>query len=75
MRPSVENPAPRDQLQDLQYVSMGYSDMANDYSPPYRHHDHIIGDNARIVQDIPAQAHVTPPAAVCTDLTLPHAHI
>jgi len=45
MRPSVENPAPRDQLQDLQ------------------HHDHIIGDNARIVQDIPAQAHVTPPAA------------
>jgi len=45
MRPSVENPAARDQLHDLQY------------------HDHIIGDNARIVQDIPAQAHVTPPAA------------
>ena len=75
MRPSVENPAAQDEMQNLQYVSMGYYDMAKDYSPPYRHRDHIIGDNARIVQDVPPQAYDAPSAPVCTDLTLPHTHI
>jgi hypothetical protein len=70
MRPSVESPAARDQLQDLQYVAMGYYDMANDYSSPYRHHDHINPDYARVAQDVPFQAHVAPPAPVCADLTL-----
>ena len=67
MRPSVKNPAAQGQLQDLQCASMGYYDMVNDYSPPY--------DNARIVQVVPAQAHVAQPAPVCVDLTLPHTHI
>jgi hypothetical protein len=35
MHPSLENPAAQDQLQDLQYVAMGYYDMAyDDYSLP-----------------------------------------
>ena len=72
MRPFAENPAAQDQLQDLQCVAMGYYDMANDYSPPYRHNDHIIPDYARLVQDVPIQAHVAPPAPVCADLTLMH---
>jgi hypothetical protein len=70
--PPVENIAAQ---QDLQYVDMGYYDMANDYPPPQGHRDHIIGDNARIDQDVPAQAHVAPPEPVCTDFTLPHTHI
>jgi hypothetical protein len=75
MPPSAEYAAAQAQPQDLQYVDMGYYDMANDYPPPQGHRDHIIGDNARIVQDVPAQAHVAPPMPVCTDLTLPHTHI
>jgi hypothetical protein len=75
MRPSVENPAAQDQLQDLQYVAMGYYDMANAYSPPYMHHDHIIPDYTRVVQDIPIQAHVAPPAPVCANLTSVHTSI
>jgi hypothetical protein len=79
MRPSVENPAAQDQLQDhlqdLQYVAMGYYEMAyNDYSPPYRHHDHAVPD-ARVAPDVAIQAHVAPPAAVCADLTLMHKFI
>jgi hypothetical protein len=54
---------------------MGYYDMVNGYPPPQGHHDHIVGDNAGVVQDVPAQAHLAPPAPVCTDLTLPHTHI
>jgi hypothetical protein len=69
MYPTVENPAARDQLQDLQYVSMGYYDMTNDYSPSYSHHDYIIPDYARVAQNVPIQPHVAPPAPVCTDLT------
>lgn len=68
-RSSVEDDAAQDEMQNLQYVSMGYYDMANDYSPPYRHRDHIIGDNARVVQGVPPQANVIPPAPVCTVLT------
>jgi hypothetical protein len=70
----VENVAAQAQPQGLQDVDMGYYDVANDYPPPYRHHDHIIADNARIVQDVPARAHVAPQAPVCTDLSLPHTH-
>ena len=54
---------------------MGYYDMANDYPSPQGHRDHIIGDNARIVQDVPAQAHVAPPAPVSTDVALPHTNL
>lgn len=73
---SVENPAAQDQLQNLQYVAIGYYDMANDYySSPYRRHDHIIPDYARVAQDVPIQAHVAPPTPVCADLTLLHAFI
>jgi hypothetical protein len=72
MRPSVENPAALDQLQDLQYVAMG-CDMANDdVSPPFRHRDHIIPDFARVAQDVPIQTHVASPAPVSADLTLMH---
>jgi len=60
--PPVENIAAQAQPQDLQYVDMGYYDMANDYPPPQGHRDHIIGDNARIVQDVPAEAPFAPPA-------------
>jgi hypothetical protein len=74
--PPVENIAARAQPQGLQYVDIGYYEMANDYPPPQGHRDRIIGDNARIVQDVSAQAHVAPPPApVCTDHTLPHSHI
>jgi hypothetical protein len=75
MRPSVENPATRDQLEDIQYVSKRYYDMANNHSPLYRHHDHIIPDHARVVRDVPIQAHVTPPAPVCAHLTLMYTFI
>jgi hypothetical protein len=76
MSPPIENVAVQAQAQDLQYVDMGNYDAANDYPPPPRGHlDHIIGDNARNVQDVPAQAHVAPPAPVCIDLTLLHTHI
>ena len=74
MRPSVENPTARDQLQDPQYVAMRYYDMANDYSPPYRHRDHIVFDYARVAQDIPTQANVAPPAPVCAELSLIHTY-
>jgi hypothetical protein len=70
MHPSVENPAAQDQPQDLQYVAMGYYDMAyDDYSPPYRHHDYIVPDYARVAQDVPTQAHLTAPIPVCADPT------
>ena len=75
MPPPVENIAAQAQRQDWRYVDMGYYDMANDYPPPQGHGDHIVGYNARIIQGVPAQAHVArlaPPAPVCTDLTLPH---
>jgi hypothetical protein len=63
----VENLATQAQPQDLQYVDMGYYDMA--HSPlPQGHRDNIIGDNARIVQSVPAQAQATPPALVCINL-------
>jgi hypothetical protein len=66
--PPVENLATQAQQQDLQYVDMGYYGMANDYPPPQGHRDHIIGNNAGIVQDVPAQAQATPPAPVCINL-------
>jgi hypothetical protein len=71
--PPVENVAAQGQPQGLQNVDMDNYDVANDYPPPQEHRDHIIADNlnARIVQDVPAQAHVAPPAPVCTDLSLP----
>jgi len=72
MPPLVENNAAQAQPQD---VDMGYYDMAYDHPPPQGRRDHIIGDNARIVQDVPAQAPLAPPAPVCTDLMLPHTHI
>jgi hypothetical protein len=65
--PPVGNIAVQNQWQDLQYVT-GYYDMANAYSPPYRHHDQII-------QDVPIQDHVAPPVPVCADLTSMHAFI
>ena len=73
----VENVAAHWQArpQDLEDVDIGYYDMANGYPPPQGHRDYFIGDNARIVQDVPAQAPFVPPAPVCTDLTLPHTHI
>ena len=49
---------------------MGYYDIVNDFSSPYRHHDRIIPDYARVVQDVPIQTHVAPPAPVGVDLTL-----
>jgi hypothetical protein len=53
---------------------MGYYGMA--YSPPPQGHcDHIIGDNAGIVQGVPAQAQASPPAPVCTNLVFWHAYI
>jgi hypothetical protein len=72
MPPPVENIAAQAQPQDLQYVDTGYYDMANECPPPQGHRDHIIGDSARIVQNVPAQAHVAPPAPVSTGVTLPH---
>jgi hypothetical protein len=73
--PSIENVASQAQPQDLLYVDMANYDMANDYPPPQGHRGHILGDNARIVHDVPSQVHVAPPAPVCTDLTLMHKHI
>ena len=72
MRPSVGNPAAQDQLQAPQYVAMIYYDMAYNFSPPYRHHDHIVPDyaQARVIRDAPTQALVAPPAPVRADLTL-----
>ena len=58
-----------------QYVDVGNYDIVNDYPPPQEHRDHILGDNARIVQDVPAQVHVAPPAPVCIDLALLHTHL
>ena len=83
MPPPVENTAAHwhAQPQDLQLGNYDMAlDMANDnYLPPLAqgHRDHFIGDIARIVQDVPAQAPFAPPAPVpvCTDLTLPHTHI
>ena len=70
----VENVAAQGRPQVLQDVDMGYYDVANDYPPLQGHRDHIIADNARIVQDVLAQAYIAPPAPVCTDLSLPHIH-
>jgi hypothetical protein len=58
-----------------QYVDMDNYDIVNDYPPPQEHRDHILGDNARIVQDVPAQVHVALPAPVCIDLALLYTHI
>lgn len=69
MPPAVENIAAQ------QDVDMGNYDMVNDHPPPQGHHDHIIGDNARIDQDVPVQVLVAPPAPVCTDFKLPHTNI
>jgi hypothetical protein len=68
--PPVEDIAAQAQplAQDLQYIEMGYYGMANDYPPPQGHRDHIIGDNAGIVRDVPAHWQAAPPAPVCTDL-------
>lgn len=66
--PPVENLAAQAQPQDLQYVDMGYYNMANDYPPPHGQGNHIRGDNARIVQDAPSQAQAVPPAPVRTNL-------
>ena len=42
-------------------------------SPPHaaRPRDHIVPNYARVAQDVPnpVQAHVTPPAPVCAELT------
>ena len=65
----VEDLAAQVQPRDLQYIDMGHYGMVRDYPPPQGHRDHIIGDNARIVQDVPAQVHVAPPVPVCTDFT------
>jgi len=76
MHPSVENPAAQDQPQHLQYVAMDCYNMANDnYSPPYRHHDHIVPDFAGVAHDVTIQAHVAPPAPVRADLTSIHTFI
>lgn len=75
MPPPVEIIAAQAQAQDLQDVDMGFYDIANNDFPPQGHRDHFIGDDARILQGDPAQAHVPLPALVCTDLTLPHSHI
>ena len=42
----VENVAVQGQLQDLQYVVMGYNDMANDcpQAPLHEHRDHAINN-------------------------------
>jgi len=63
MPPPVVNIAALVQPQDLQYVDMGYY-MAHDYLqvPSQGHRDHIVGPNAGIVQDVPAQAPFAPPA-------------
>jgi len=65
MPPPVEDIAAQAQPQDLQYVDMGYYNIAHS-PPPQGHRDHIIGDNAGIVQGVPVQA--APPAPVCTTL-------
>ena len=57
---------------------MSQYDVAyNDFSPPYRPRDHIVPDYARVAQDVPTpiQAHVTPPASVCAELTQMHSFI
>jgi hypothetical protein len=73
--PPVENLAEQAQPQDLHYFDMGYYGMANDYPPPLGYRDHIIGDNAGIVQDVPTQAQAAPPAPVCTNLVFWRAYI
>ena len=75
MPPPIENIAAQPRPQELPDADMGYYDMANDHFPPQGHRDHIIGDNPRILQDVPAQAYIAPPAPVCTALPLPHTHI
>ena len=66
--PPVENLVAQAQPQDLQYVDMGYYDMANDYPLPHGHGNHIRGDNARIVQNVPVPVQAAPPAPVCANL-------
>jgi hypothetical protein len=68
-----ENLAAHAQPEDLQYVDMGYYGMGNDYAPN-GHDNHVIGDDARITQDVPAQAQAAPPAPVCTNLVFWHAY-
>jgi hypothetical protein len=70
MPPPVENVAVQGQLQDLQYVDMGYDDMANDHPPLHEYRDHAINNYAGV-----AQAQAAPPAPVCTDLDSPYTFI
>ena len=72
MPPPVENIAAQGQLQDLQYVDMGYNDIVNDHPPLHEHLDHAINNYAGVALDVPAQAHAAPPAPVSTDLTVLH---
>lgn len=66
MPPFAENIAAEAQLYELQNLEMGYyNNLADYYLPPQGHRDHIIGDNARIIQDAP----FAPLAQVCTNLT------
>ena len=67
----VENIAAQAQLQDPRYVDMGHYD---DHPPPQGHRDNIVGDDAGIVQDVPAQAHIIPPPPVCTGLESSRTH-
>jgi hypothetical protein len=71
MPPPVENIPAQAQPQDLQNANIGHYDMAHDYPPPQGH----LGDNARYIRDVPAQAYAARPAPVCIDLTLHRIHI
>ena len=73
MPPPVENTTAQRQPQGLQYVDMGYYHMPNDPTPLHEHRDHGINNYAGV--DVPAQAQVAPPVAVCTYITFPHTNI
>ena len=73
--PTVENPAAQGQPQDLQYVDMGYYNMANDHPPPHEHRDHAINNYAGVALDAPAQAQAAPSTPVCIYLTFKHTHV
>ena len=66
----VENVGVQGQLQDLQYVDMGYNDMANDRPPLHKHRDHAINNYVGV-----AHAQAAPPAPVCTDIDFPYTPI
>ena len=71
----VENTAAQGQTQDLQYIDMGYYNMANDRSSSLEHRDHTINDYAGVALDVPTQAQAAPPVPVSTDLTISHTYI